>query len=117
MSDLGEGGQDDWLYALSPAEGRLPELDARQWVELLSHGTMRAGLYAPRGVDDQQPHDQDEIYVVMRGRGVFVRGSERRPFGPGDLLFVPAGMAHRFEEFTDDFATWVVFWGPSGGED
>lgn len=35
---------------------------------------------------------------------------------PGDLLFVPAGVVHRFEEFTDDFATWVMFYGPEGGE-
>ncbi len=31
-------------------------------------------------------------------------------------LFVPAHATHRFEEFTDDFAAWVVFWGPQGGE-
>jgi hypothetical protein len=31
-------------------------------------------------------------------------------------LFAPAGLVHRFEEFSDDFATWVVFWGPKGGE-
>ena len=37
-------------------------------------------------------------------------------FGPGDLLFVPAGVVHRFEEFTDDLAVWVVFYGPEGGE-
>jgi len=35
---------------------------------------------------------------------------------PGDLLFVPAGIVHRFEDFTDDFATWVMFYGPEGGE-
>ena len=37
-------------------------------------------------------------------------------FGPGDLLFVPAGVEHRFEEFSDDLAVWVVFYGPDGGE-
>ncbi len=37
-------------------------------------------------------------------------------FGPGDLLFVPAGVVHRFEEFTDDLVVWVVFYGPPGGE-
>lgn len=35
---------------------------------------------------------------------------------PGDLLFVPAGVEHRFGPFTDDFATWVLFYGPEGGE-
>jgi uncharacterized protein YjlB len=32
------------------------------------------------------------------------------------VLFVPAGTTHRFEDFSADFATWVVFWGPQGGE-
>ncbi len=34
----------------------------------------------------------------------------------GDFLFVPAGVEHRFENFTSDFATWVFFYGPVGGE-
>jgi hypothetical protein len=37
-------------------------------------------------------------------------------FGSGDMLFVPARMEHRFEDFSDDFATWVMFYGPAGGE-
>lgn len=56
------------------------------------------------------------LYIVQRGSGVFRRGAERVPFGPGDVLFVEAGVDHRFEEFDADFATWVVFWGPKGGE-
>lgn len=80
------------------------------------HGTMRAGVYAPRGHDPQGPHDQDEIYIVASGSGVFVKDGDRRPFKPGDLMFVEAGAEHRFEEFTDDFAAWVIFWGPKGGE-
>ncbi len=82
----------------------------------IRHGTMRVGLYAPQGADDQTPHDQDELYLVLSGSGFFVKDGERVAFGPGDALFVEAGIAHRFEGFTDDFATWVVFWGPKGGE-
>ena len=62
------------------------------------------------------PHDQDELYIVISGRGTFLKGAERRPFGPGDLIFVEAGVPHRFEAFDATFATWVVFWGPPGGE-
>jgi mannose-6-phosphate isomerase-like protein (cupin superfamily) len=47
---------------------------------------------------------------------MFVDGSDRYPVSPGDVLFVPAGVIHRFEEFTDDFAVWVLFYGPEGGE-
>jgi mannose-6-phosphate isomerase-like protein (cupin superfamily) len=83
---------------------------------VLSQGSLQVGLYAPSGVDPQTPHTRDELYVVMRGAGWFVNGDVREPFGPGDILHVPAGVEHRFEEFTDDFATWVVFYGPEGGE-
>jgi mannose-6-phosphate isomerase-like protein (cupin superfamily) len=82
----------------------------------IRHGSMRVGIYAPRGRDEQTPHDQDELYIVVAGTGTFERGSERIPFAPGTLLFVPAEMPHRFTGFGDDFSTWVVFWGPKGGE-
>jgi len=83
---------------------------------LLRHGTLELRYYAPRGHDPQQPHDQDELYVIAAGTGVFVREEERVRFGPGDALFVPAGAVHCFEGFSDDFAAWVVFYGPIGGE-
>ena len=82
----------------------------------IRHGSMRVGVYAPRGHDPQEPHDQDELYIVHKGTGRFRQGAHTVPFGPGDVLFVPAGVDHRFEDFSDDFATWVVFWGPKGGE-
>ncbi|HXH60410.1 MAG TPA: cupin domain-containing protein [Fimbriimonadaceae bacterium] len=69
-------------------------------------------VYAPKGKDDQTPHERDEVYMVISGSGKFQRGDETVSFKPGDLLFVPKGMEHRFVEFTDDFKTWVVFYGP-----
>lgn len=83
---------------------------------LLEHGTMELGYYVPEGVDAQQPHDQDEIYIVQSGSGTFLRGDESIPFDSGDALFVAAGVEHRFVDFSDDFAVWVVFYGPRGGE-
>jgi mannose-6-phosphate isomerase-like protein (cupin superfamily) len=47
---------------------------------------------------------------------MFRNGPERHPFERGDVLFVAAGVEHRFENFTDDFAAWVFFYGPEGGE-
>jgi mannose-6-phosphate isomerase-like protein (cupin superfamily) len=80
------------------------------------HGSMTLRWYAPQGADPQTPHDQDELYVVASGSGTFVRGAERVRFKPHDVLFVRAGEVHRFEDFSADFATWVVFYGPEGGE-
>ena len=80
------------------------------------HGSMLVELFAPSGVDAQTPHDKDELYFVHSGSGIFVLGEERHPFAPGACFFVPAGAVHRFEEFSPDFSTWVVFWGPTGGE-
>ncbi len=105
----------DRLVTLADALGLLQDApDA--FATVLRQGSLQVGLYAPSGVDPQTPHTRDELYVVMRGAGWFVNGDVREPFGPGDILHVPAGVEHRFEEFTDDFATWVVFYGPEGGE-
>ena len=83
---------------------------------LLENGSMELGFYKPIGNDEQSPHDQDEIYIVRTGSGNFVCGDQRIPFQPGDALFVAAGVDHRFTDFSDDFAAWVVFYGPAGGE-
>lgn len=73
--------------------------------------------YAPSGTDPQTPHDRDELYVVISGTGTFVRGTERVQFRPGDVLFAAAHENHRFEDFSADFATWVVFYGaPRAGD-
>ena len=101
---------------LETALARLAASQAARSVELFRHGTLQVKLYAPRGHDPQQPHTRDEVYVIARGRGVFYDGERRRPFEPGALLFAAAGRPHRFEEFSDDFATWVLFYGPEGGE-
>ncbi len=90
--------------------------DGERFVKVLEHGSMEVEIYAPQGTDPQTPHSRDELYFVVSGSGEFVNGPERHPFGPGDALFVPAGVEHRFENFTEDFATWVVFYGPEGGE-
>lgn len=83
---------------------------------LLRHGSMELRWYAPKNTDPQTPHDRDELYIVVAGRGWFVRGEERVAFRPADVLFVPAGQPHRFEDFTPDLALWVVLYGPVGGE-
>jgi mannose-6-phosphate isomerase-like protein (cupin superfamily) len=93
-----------------------PNEPGRASARILAHGSFEARWYAPRGTDPQAPHTRDEAYVVVSGSGTFFRGGERAPFGPGDLIHVPAGVEHRFEDFTENLAVWVVFYGPEGGE-
>ncbi len=83
---------------------------------LFTHGSLSVEVYRPEKVDLQQPHSRDEAYVIIAGQGDFISGEDRTTFGPGDFLFVPANTIHRFENFSEDFATWVFFYGPEGGE-
>ena len=91
-------------------------LVGREFVEVGARGSLTVEIYRPEGVDRQTPHDRDEIYVVISGSGWFVNGEVRHRFSAGDVMVVPARLEHRFEEFSDDFATWVFFYGPEGGE-
>jgi mannose-6-phosphate isomerase-like protein (cupin superfamily) len=101
-----------WRDALA----RLPTPAGKRFVTMFEHGSLALELYAPRGNDPQTPHTRDELYVVVAGSGIFVCAGERRAFAVGDALFAPAGAVHRFEEFSDDLAVWVMFYGPGGGE-
>lgn len=90
---------------------------SREHVGVFQYDDVSVSYYAPREVDKQTPHDRNEMYVVIAGDGMFVRGEgERTPFRAGDLLFVAAHVPHRFEVFTKDFATWVVLFGPERNE-
>ena len=103
---------------LSPAwaKQQLPGDQGEAYRLLFEHGSLEVEVYSPQGTDPQQPHNRDEVYVIISGNGWFVNGGARSRFQPGDLLFVPAGVVHRFEDFSADFATWVLFYGPEGGE-
>jgi mannose-6-phosphate isomerase-like protein (cupin superfamily) len=85
-------------------------------VPIFAHGSLAVEMYQPEGPDPQKPHDRDEVYVVARGAGTFFDGTTRFPVAPGAFLFVAAGQVHRFEAFSPDFAVWVLFYGPTGGE-
>jgi mannose-6-phosphate isomerase-like protein (cupin superfamily) len=104
------------IISLSQGLSRLPGPGGERFAVLFEHGSLSVEVYAPSGVDPQTPHLRDEVYVVAQGSGQFVCDGTRQAFQPGDLLFVAAGVAHRFEDFTHDLALWVMFYGPAGGE-
>lgn len=86
------------------------------FLNVFEHGTLSVEVYKPEKVDLQQPHSRDEVYLIISGSGEFLNDGVRCKIKTGDFLFVPAGIEHRFENFTDDFSTWVLFYGPEGGE-
>ena len=90
----------------------LPLPAGRRSAEAFRDGDLEIRLYAPRGHDPQTPHDRDELYIVASGNGHFRVEDRVAPCGTGDLLFAAAHAPHRFEDFSDDFAAWVVFYGP-----
>lgn len=99
------------------AQARLRETGGgKPFIEVFVHGSLVVEVYRPEGEDTQTPHTRDEVYVVISGSGWFRTGGTRHRFETGQVLFVAAGVEHRFEEFTADFATWVFFYGPEGGE-
>lgn len=98
-------------WTVPEAVAALPDVPegALRFTTLWAAGAVSLELYAPQKLDPQQPHNSDEFYVIIDGTGYFVNGNERRTFAPGDVIFVPAFTPHRFEEFTENFKTWVIF--------
>ena len=91
--------------------------DSPETAEILfRHGSLLVEIYKPDLIDKQTPHTRDEVYVVATGSGEFINGEEQHAFAVGDVIFVKAGVEHRFINFTEDFSTWVFFYGPKGGE-
>ncbi|MEX2435898.1 MAG: cupin domain-containing protein [Balneolaceae bacterium] len=105
----------NFKVSLEASFKKLKESD-NEFIELFKHGSLSIEIYKPDKVDNQTPHSRDEIYVIASGSGEFVLSGKRTNFSPGDVLFVPAGKEHRFENFTNHFATWVFFYGQEGGE-
>jgi mannose-6-phosphate isomerase-like protein (cupin superfamily) len=101
---------------LSEARARIPGPAGERAVRVLQRGTLDVALSVPAAPIRQTPHSQDEIYIVVRGNGFLLHDGERDPFEVGDLLFVAAGIEHQFENLSDDFAVWRLFYGRQGGE-
>ena len=107
------------VIRLAEAQARIPGPAGEHALSFLRRGTLNAMLSFGRFATLPRPatsHAQDEVYIVINGRGVFFHDGERDSFEAGDLLFVAAGTEHHFEDFTEDLTVWVIFYGPLGGE-
>lgn len=91
-----------------PATERWPE--GERFVEVFRRAGLSLELYAPIGHDPQTPHDEDELYFIVSGTATLSIGDLRHACAAGDAFFVPAGVPHRFETFSEGFSTWALFW-------
>jgi mannose-6-phosphate isomerase-like protein (cupin superfamily) len=81
------------------------------YVEFLRQPSISAGLYvlAAGSEDPQKPHTEDEVYYVVRGRATIRVAEEDRPVGPGSVIYVAAGVPHRFHTIEQDLEILVIF--------
>lgn len=102
---------------LTPAEmlAKLPLPPDEKWREgvwftnAFTKDAFQLEFYAPRGRDYQTPHERDEFYIIARGSAELLIEGERFACETGAALFVAARAAHHFENMSEDFATWVIF--------
>ena len=108
--------------SIHQALARLPAAETKifpkgaPFVSMMAGGTMSVEVFAPKEADLQQPHAQDELYFIYSGTAQIIINEQRFDAAPGDAFFVAARVAHKFENFSSDFVTWVVFYGPQEGE-
>lgn len=103
-------GKNSFHISQNEAYNLLQKEDYR-FVKVLENGKMSVEYFAPEKTDNQSPHKQDELYIIVEASSDFYRNGETIKCIKGDVIFVPAKMEHRFINFSDDFATWVVFYG------
>jgi mannose-6-phosphate isomerase-like protein (cupin superfamily) len=87
------------------------EQTTRSYLEFLRADSMSLGVYrlAAGAHDPQQPHGEDEVYYVASGRARVKVGAEDREIEPGAIVFVKAGVEHRFHSITEDLLLLVFF--------
>jgi quercetin dioxygenase-like cupin family protein len=88
-----------------------PDRAGNHWIEQFRVAGLSVGTYSiPRGgIDDQEPHTEDEIYVLTVGRAVLSAGGQSAVVGPGSVIYVAAGEDHRFTDVTEDLSAIVLF--------
>lgn len=89
----------------------------KRYLEFLRVPALSAGVYVlpAGGTDAQSPHKEDEVYYVVRGRGRMRAGSEDQIVSQGNIIFVAAGVEHRFYEIAEELMV-LVFFAPAESE-
>ena len=104
------------FFNISEAEKRR-EQSGKRYLEFLRVPAMSAGVYVlpAGGTDPQSPHKEDEMYYVVRGHARMRAGSEDQAVSEGSVIFVGAGVEHRFYEITEELVV-LVFFAPAETE-
>jgi mannose-6-phosphate isomerase-like protein (cupin superfamily) len=104
------------FYTIAETE-KSREQSGKRYMEFLRVPAMSAGVYVlpAGGADPQSPHKEDEMYYVVRGRGRMRAGSEDQAVSEGSIIFVAAGVEHRFYDITEELMV-LVFFAPAENE-
>ncbi len=99
-------------WPLQEALGLLPSGAAPRFIELVHTAYASAEILRPPSSRPLPTRDRDEFYFVVQGRGTLCTEGFQRTMAPGDLAFVPAGMAHHFKNLEETFTLWAIYSGP-----
>jgi quercetin dioxygenase-like cupin family protein len=88
----------------------------QRWREFLRVPSLSMGLYRLKAgqADEQQPHTEDEVYLVVSGKASFRAGGQEQAVAPGSVIFVERAAEHRFVDVTEDLTALVFFAPPEG---
>ena len=97
--------------SLEAARSELQARTGELYLEFLRRDSMSCGLYVlePGADDPQEPHQEDEVYVVLAGRARLSMADQDQPVGPGSVLFVARTVPHRFHDVTERLSVLVLF--------
>jgi mannose-6-phosphate isomerase-like protein (cupin superfamily) len=106
-----------FVKRLTEAVKALPRPASAKWPEgepydcFVNQPGAQILVFAPRGTDHQTEHNRDEAYICVKGSATLEIGGKPQPFAAGDLAWVPKNVSHRFVGMSEDFTTWVAFFG------
>lgn len=108
--------QNSHIITIDDAQAAVAPTKTSRFQILFERENLTVEIYRPVSTDHQKPHNRDECYVIIEGAGGVEMDGKIVDFVAGDLIFVAAGVPHRFVNFGQSLLCWVIFYGPEGGE-
>jgi mannose-6-phosphate isomerase-like protein (cupin superfamily) len=97
--------------SLEAARAELQHRTGELYLEFLRRDSMSCGLYVLEAgaADPQEPHQEDEVYLVLDGRARLTVAGRDQPVGPGSVVFVARTVPHRFHDVSERLSVLVFF--------